>query len=215
MGVSQVHSGRLGISSQNDSQARVRRNLFLSRHDQVRISKYLYLSCAPSSSIFLSISRGHVAVMTLIVVVGIGALTYYAFTAGVVQATNTGSGTQGTNGEPLYSAQNTAYTCEKPAANSQNFCDQLPAGYRIAPKLSNGPNAYCRAGMTDSACSLLKQTFSNGVCDPNETVATSPLDCGCTGSLTSDPFTGRCGAPATVCQLQVVQEAVEQQKQNG
>jgi len=100
----------------------------------------------------------------------------------------------------------TGYACSKPAINSQNFCDQLPAGYQIAPRLPAGPAAYCRAGMTDSVCALLKQTFANGVCDPNETVWTDPLDCGCTGAVVGDPFTGRCGSPATVCQLQALQE---------
>ncbi len=53
--------------------------------------------------------------------------------------------------------------------------------------------------MSDLACTLLKQTQSNGVCDPNETWRSSPLDCGCTGALVPDPFTGRCAAPASVC----------------
>jgi len=53
--------------------------------------------------------------------------------------------------------------------------------------------------MNASACSLLKQTQNNGVCDPNETATTSPLDCGCGGANVPDPYTGRCGSPASVC----------------
>jgi hypothetical protein len=91
------------------------------------------------------------------------------------------------------------YDCPRPSANSQYLCDILPAGYQIAPRLVNAPTAYCLNNMTEAACTLLKQTQSNGVCDPNETWQTSPLDCGCTGALVPDPYTGRCAAPASVC----------------
>ena len=102
----------------------------------------------------------------------------------------------------LSSPGGTDYDCAKPSLNSQNFCDKLPPGYEIPPRLPNSPPAGCRAGMTDSACALLKQTYGNGVCDPNETVWTNPFDCGCPGALVGDPYTGRCGSPASICQVQ-------------
>ncbi len=145
------------------------------------------------------------------IILGLG-FTLYVLTAPGAPAGNltSTSSTQTTSqgGQSIPAA--TGYACSKPAINSQNFCDQLPAGYQIAPRLPAGPAAYCRAGMTDSACALLKQTFANGVCDPNETFLTDPLDCGCTGAVVGDPFTGRCGSPATVCQLQALQEAQKQ-----
>ncbi len=149
--------------------------------------------------------KGHATmwVLALVVVLGLG------FTVYVLGApTNTQAIVIKTTSQSLQNTPgNGGYDCSQPAINSQNFCDQLPAGFQIAPRLPNGPGAYCRAGMSDSACALLKQTFANGVCDPNETVWTDPLDCGCTGALVGDPFTGRCGAPATVCQLQAQQQA--------
>lgn len=97
--------------------------------------------------------------------------------------------------------QSTKYACDPPAIVTQYSCDQLPKGYQIATRLLNAPQASCSAKMTESACKLLKQTFGNGVCDPNETPWTDPLDCGCSGAVVSDPYTGRCGSPAVVCQL--------------
>ncbi|HEV2137509.1 MAG TPA: hypothetical protein VGR53_01560 [Nitrososphaerales archaeon] len=98
-------------------------------------------------------------------------------------------------------ADSLPYNCGLPAINTQYSCDKVPQGYQAAPHLSNAPPAYCASGMTASACSLLKTTYANGICDPNETVWTDPLDCGCTGELTGDPYTGRCNSAATICQV--------------
>src|SRR2546426_12157833 len=80
------------------------------------------------------------------------------------------------------------WRCAKPSVVYQYACDQLPAGYIIAPKTSVDPEPYCPSHMTQSACALSEQTFSNGVCDPNETVWTSPIDCGCTGAPIVDAY---------------------------
>jgi len=96
---------------------------------------------------------------------------------------------------------NLDYICQRPAVISQYNCEQLPAGYQIKPRALAGIQVTCPSLMTQSACALLKQTYSNGVCDPNETFWTSPVDCSCSGALLADPYTGRCSLPATVCQL--------------
>ncbi len=146
--------------------------------------------------------------VALVVIIGLGFALYVLTAPGAPLGTPTSvSPTQITSQQGQNAPAASGYTCATPAINSQNFCDKLPIGYQIAPKLPAGPTASCRAGMTASACALLKQTFANGVCDPNETVWTDPLDCGCTGAVVGDPYTGRCGAPATVCQLQALQEA--------
>ncbi len=139
-----------------------------------------------------------VSIFALFIAAALGGSAYYS---GLGRLPTTAPPSQN-----LSSPGDAGYYCAKPAVNSQNFCDQLPPGYQIAPRLPNAPSAPCRAGMTDSACQLLKQTYVNGVCDPNETVWTDPLDCGCTGAVVGDPFTGRCGAPATVCQVQAQAE---------
>jgi hypothetical protein len=109
------------------------------------------------------------------------------------------SGNTGT-GKTLGTSQTSTYDCGYPSSSTQLTCDKLPAGYTIAPRLSGAPPVVCPTGMSDSACQLFKQTYGNGVCDPNETSSDAPLDCSCPGALTPDPYTGRCASPATVCQ---------------
>ncbi len=131
--------------------------------------------------------------VALIAVLGVGAFVWFNTNPSTANVgTQTSGGILGPSAIP-------PYDCPKPSANSELLCDILPAGYSIAPRLPNGPPAYCLNGMSSQACTLLKQTQSNGVCDPNETWRTDPLDCGCTGALVPDPFTGRCAAPASVC----------------
>lgn len=102
-----------------------------------------------------------------------------------------------------------AYDCSLPAVNSQLSCATLPLGYKIPPRLPDAPPAVCPSGMTSAACALFKQTYGNGVCDPNETSIDAPLDCSCPGALTPDPYTGRCTDPASVCQVNAAIEAAE------
>ncbi len=128
----------------------------------------------------------------LVVVLAVGAFTWYTANPSAPSGTQTTGGIGGPSSVP-------PYDCPKPSENSQLLCDILPAGYQIAPRLPNAPAAYCFTNMSATACTLLKQTQSNGVCDPNETWKTDPLDCGCTGALVPDPYTGRCAAPASVC----------------
>ncbi len=143
-----------------------------------------------------------VGVLLAVVITGGGAL--YVVTSQGWVPTNSGQVQTSTQSQPPSSQgspTNLEYDCAKPAIQSQYVCDQLPPGYKIAPRLPVAPQAQCSSQMTQSACALLKQTFGNGVCDPNETVWTSPLDCGCGGASVGDPYTGRCGTPATVCQI--------------
>src|SRR5438445_12717180 len=148
------------------------------------------------------------------VILGGGYLVYTFGFSSVPQngSTTTNSGVTTTNGGVSAPSGSGLYSCTGPAINTYKFCDKLPTGYQITARLPNAPQPFCPAGTSDTACVLLKQTQSNGVCDPNETVWSDPLDCGCTGSLIADPFTGRCGAPATVCQLQA---QIQNAKQGG
>ena len=92
------------------------------------------------------------------------------------------------------------YDCGSPASKTSLSCDRLPPGYVILPKLPNAPPLVRPANMTDSAWHLLQKTFGNGVCDPNETWWTSPLDCAVFGNQITDPYTGRVGFVTSVCQ---------------
>ena len=117
--------------------------------------------------------------------------------------TNASATTMGTSTEnnPVrnIAPQPPQYDCAQPASNSQYSCDRLPVGYPLASRFPNAPPVSCSIEMTISACDLLQRSSGNGICDPNETVWTSPLDCGCTGALTGDPYLGRCGSPTGVC----------------
>jgi hypothetical protein len=58
--------------------------------------------------------------------------------------------------------------------------------------------------MDPQQCKLFQASCGNGVCDPNESCATCPIDCGINGQLTCDPYTGRPGAPISVCQVAAI-----------
>jgi hypothetical protein len=82
-----------------------------------------------------------------------------------------------------------------------DYLGYIPSGYSLAPHLPNAASYPCPSGMDSSQCATFKQSCGNGVCDPNESCATCPIDCGVSGQLTCDPYTGRPGAPISICQL--------------
>jgi hypothetical protein len=82
-----------------------------------------------------------------------------------------------------------------------DYLGYIPNGYVTAPHLSNAPTYPCPSGMDSTQCKQFQQSCGNGVCDPNESCATCPIDCGVSGELTCDPYTGRAGAPVSVCQI--------------
>ena len=95
-------------------------------------------------------------------------------------------------------------------ANQGVYLGYIPKGYNLAPHLPNAPVYSCPSQMNSTECQTFKASCGNGVCDPNETYLTCPVDCGCYGNQAGNPFTGRCGQPATVCQLQAQLQAAQQ-----
>jgi hypothetical protein len=87
------------------------------------------------------------------------------------------------------------------------YLGYIPSGYKIAPREPNAPVFPCPTGMSAAQCTIFEQTCGNGVCDPNETCSTCPIDCTVTGAMVCDPYTGRAGAPASVCQVQLAEAA--------
>jgi hypothetical protein len=139
-------------------------------------------------------------VVALVAILAIGlsiALPYVFQKPGSTTSTNN----SGSFNVLTFTSNQPPYDCALPAINSDLSCASLPAGYKIPPKLPGAPPVTCPTGMTAAACDLLQQTYGNGVCDPNETPFTAPLDCSCPGSLSPDPYTGRCTTPASVCQV--------------
>lgn len=102
------------------------------------------------------------------------------------------------------SSINTAITS---TADWSKYLGYIPQGYKLAPHLPNAPIWPCPKGMSDEQCKVFQASCGNGVCDPNERCDTCPIDCGVTGALRCDPYTGRAGAPASVCQVQAQQQA--------
>ena len=95
----------------------------------------------------------------------------------------------------------------QPQGTWTKYLGLLPPGYQPAPKGPNSNTWPCPPGLVGAACTQFQATCGNGVCDPNERCDTCPIDCGGTGSLTCDPFTGRQGSPAAICQVMVQQQA--------
>lgn len=91
--------------------------------------------------------------------------------------------------------------CETPQGAWADYLGYIPTGYTLSPHFVNAPTYTCPSGMNAQQCALFKSSCGNGVCDPNESCATCPIDCGISGQLTCDPYTGRPGAPISVCQV--------------
>ena len=85
-----------------------------------------------------------------------------------------------------------------------DYLGYIPAGYVVAPHYAIAPVYPCPSGMNTQQCTLFKASCGNGVCDPNESCATCSIDCGINGQLTCDPYTGRPGAPISVCQVAAI-----------
>ncbi|MDG6967822.1 MAG: hypothetical protein JRN03_08865 [Nitrososphaerota archaeon] len=114
-------------------------------------------------------------------------------------ASQTASAGQGPAGGAC--TMNAQGQCETPQGAWADYLGYIPAGYVLAPHYAIAPTYPCPAGMNSQQCSIFKASCGNGVCDPNESCQTCPIDCGINGQLTCDPYTGRPGAPISVCQL--------------
>jgi len=151
------------------------------------------------------------AVAVLAVLILAGAVGIYFYTLAPVNNTSTSvvsssasttsqtnSANSTTNIGPAGGYQNSA---GQPEGAWAYYLGYIPSGYVAAPHYANAATYPCPSGMDSTQCALFKQTCGNGVCDPNESCATCPIDCGISGELTCDPYTGRAGAPISICQL--------------
>jgi hypothetical protein len=81
------------------------------------------------------------------------------------------------------------------------YLGYIPAGYTLAPHYLGASTYPCPSGMSPDQCTQFKASCGNGVCDPNESCSTCPIDCSVAGQLTCDPYTGRAGSPISICQM--------------
>jgi hypothetical protein len=156
-----------------------------------------------------------VAALAVLILAGAVGLFYYTMapssssttTSSTVSSTASSSTSAATtNSTQTGPASGTCITnssgqCQTPQGAWAQYLGYVPAGYSLAPHYPNAATYPCPSGMNPTQCKLFQASCGNGVCDPNESCATCAIDCGINGQLTCDPYTGRAGAPISVCQL--------------
>jgi hypothetical protein len=149
-----------------------------------------------------------IAIVIALVSGGVVLAMYATASAAAPQSSSLTSSSDSTTTSPHDSlvGYQTGYV---PQGTWSNYLGYIPSGYKIAPRLPDAPIFPCPPGMSTSQCQLFQQTCGNGVCDPNETCQSCPIDCLVTGALTCDPYTGRPGSPASVCQITQLQEQAQ------
>jgi len=150
---------------------------------------------------------GALALLALLIVVG--AIGLYDYTrapppnssVSSSSSQNETNSSQGPSGGHFCGEVNVYGQCLQPEGAWALYLGFIPSGYVLAPHYATTPDYPCPAGMNTSQCATFQSSCGNGVCDPNESCATCPIDCGVVGQLTCDPYTGRAGAPNPVCQV--------------
>ena len=162
------------------------------------------------SAIAKGTAVGAVAVLVLAGAVGI---YYYTMSPTTSNISTTSSTTASSiNSSTQSTTSSSASGSPGPAGGTQDangqpqgawadYLGYIPAGYVVAPHYANAPQYPCPPGMDAPQCTTFRASCGNGVCDPNESCTSCPIDCGVSGQLTCDPYTGRPGAPISVCQL--------------
>jgi len=147
-----------------------------------------------------------VAVLAVLILGGAVGIYYYSMaptpvTSTSTSASNSTSATQTNSTQAVGPSSGYQNAQGQPQGAWAEYLGYVPAGYALAPHYPNAATYPCPSGMDPSQCKLFQASCGNGVCDPNESCATCPIDCGIPGQLTCDPYTGRAGAPISVCQL--------------
>ncbi len=149
-----------------------------------------------------------VAALAVLILAGAVGIYYYTLAPASPPSTSVTSNTSSTSQTVTNSSQ---ILQRGPAGGYQSngqpygawadYLGYIPSGYVVAPHYAISNTYPCPAGMNSQQCTQFKASCGNGVCDPNESCATCPIDCGINGQLTCDPYTGRPGAPISVCQV--------------
>lgn len=155
-----------------------------------------------------------IAALAVLILAGAVGIYYYTLAPVSTPSTSVSSNTTSTSQTAANSTQtsqlgpaggncapNAQGQCQTPQGAWADYLGYIPSGYTPVPHFVNAPQYTCPSGMNPQQCALFKSTCGNGVCDPNESCATCPIDCGISGQLTCDPYTGRPGAPISVCQV--------------
>lgn len=154
----------------------------------------------------IAITTAVVAVLALLIVGGAIAVYYYTSMPanGLTSTSSTSTATGPSGPSSGYCQTNAQGQCTTAEGVWAQYLGYIPSGYTPAAHYLNAPSNYpCPQGMDATACVQFQATCGNGVCDPNESCATCPIDCGVAGQLTCDPYTGRSGGPISVCQAPI------------
>jgi hypothetical protein len=171
--------------------------------------------------IFTTLKRSAVAKLSVVTILAVliaaGGVALYTFTMPASTGDNNGATTASTSAgnessQPLSvsstettSSDSTTLNCQnaqgQPTGICADYLGYIPAGYSLTPHLPGAATYPCPAGMGAAQCKVFQASCGNGVCDPNESCSSCPIDCGVSGQLTCDPYTGRPGAPISICQL--------------
>ncbi len=111
----------------------------------------------------------------------------------------------GAGGLYTYSASPAATAASSAAGNkgATTYLGYLPKGYVLTSLLPNAPSYPCPSNFNSTQCAQFKASCGNGVCDPNETCSTCPIDCGVPQGLSCDPYTGRASGLGGICELTI------------
>jgi hypothetical protein len=120
-------------------------------------------------------------VILLVALVGLGAGGLYTYSSSSGSGNTTGS----------------------PNTQTSQYLGYIPKGYSVAPLLPNSPQYPCPSNLNSTQCTQFKASCGNGVCDPNETCGTCPIDCGVPQGLSCDPYTGRASGLGGICELSI------------
>jgi len=147
-----------------------------------------------------------VAVVVVVILAGAGGLYFYTLAPTpngntIVASSNTSVGSTSAAGGGTAPASGYQDKDGQPQGAWANYLGYVPSGYVLAPHYPNANVYPCPSGMNPQQCAQFKASCGNGVCDPNESCSTCPIDCGVAGQLTCDPYTGRPGAPISICQM--------------
>jgi hypothetical protein len=134
-------------------------------------------------------------VVLLVAMVGLGAGGLYSYSTG-----GSSAGASSTGNGALTSAQ---VTQNNAVDSGGKYLGYVPNGYVVAPLLPNSPSYPCPSNYNSTQCAQFKASCGNGVCDPNETCSTCPIDCGVPQGLSCDPYTGRASGLGGICELTI------------
>jgi hypothetical protein len=119
----------------------------------------------------------------------------YTNSSGTFYFTNSSAVAPGTG----YCVTNARGQCTNPEGAWTEYLGFIPAGYVFLPHLADAPVYPCPGGMDAANCAVFQASCGDGVCNPNESCSSCPIDCGVPGQLTCGVYSGRPAGPYSVC----------------